>query len=160
MEPLGLAIAIFGVVCAVALAGFGSAIGIGYSSRAATGVMSEDPGNFGRYLLLIVLPGTQGIYGFITGFLALLWLNFIGNEPIRTLTVWQGLQWWGACMPVALAGFVSAIHQGKVCSDGIYMVAKQPQSGGRAMVMGVAVELYAILGLVTSLFCLLKLKGV
>ena len=159
MIEIGLAIALIGVACAVVFAGVGSSIGIGYTGRAAAGVMSEDPGNFGRYLLLIVLPGTQGIYGFLIAFLALLWMNFLGDGPPRDLSFWQGVQWAAACLPVGFAGLVSAIHQGKVCSDGIFMVSKQPTQGGRAIVMGVLVEFYAVLGLVISLFALLKLQG-
>ncbi|RKZ05654.1 V-type ATP synthase subunit K, partial [Candidatus Fermentibacteria bacterium] len=60
-----------GIALACALAGIGSAVGVGIAAQASTGVMSVDPGKFGKLLLLSALPGTQGIYGFVIAFLLL-----------------------------------------------------------------------------------------
>ena len=62
-------VAYLGVALAVALAGIGSAVGVGIAAQASTGVMSVDPKKFGKLLLLSALPGTQGIYGFVIAFL-------------------------------------------------------------------------------------------
>jgi V/A-type H+-transporting ATPase subunit K len=61
-------------------------------------------------------------------------------------------------MPIAFAGLVSAIHQGRVCAAGAGMVAKQPGEAGRALVIGVFVEFYAVLGLLTTIFLLTGIK--
>lgn len=64
----GQFLALLGASLAVLLAGIGSAIGVGIAGQAAAGVVTEDPGKFGQTLLLQALPGTQGIYGLLTGF--------------------------------------------------------------------------------------------
>jgi V/A-type H+-transporting ATPase subunit K len=100
-------------------------------------------------LLLIALPGTQGIYGFIIAFLA------FGKAQVG-MDVNAGLALFFACQPIAWAGFLSAIWQGKVCAGGVGMTAKQPAESGKALVMGVFVEFYAVLGLIISIFALNK----
>ena len=64
----GNALAILGAVIA-ALAGIGSAMGVGIAGQAASGVVAEDPKKFGKTIFLQALPGTQGIYGLIIAFL-------------------------------------------------------------------------------------------
>lgn len=154
---LGLTLAILGGALAVFLAGIGSAIGVGLAGQAASGVMSEDPSKFGSMLLLSALPGTQGIYGFLSGFLVILKLGLIGGTALAP-TVQQGLQIMFACFPVAFAGLVSGIHQGKVCAAGIYMVAKQPKEMTKPMVLAALVETYAVLGLLATVLILNGIK--
>ena len=67
---LGLSLAVGGAAIA-ALAGIGSAIGVGIAGEAAAGVMAEDPKKFGQTIVLQALPGTQGIYGLLISFLIL-----------------------------------------------------------------------------------------
>ncbi|HSV27117.1 MAG TPA: hypothetical protein VLH60_04410, partial [Sedimentisphaerales bacterium] len=60
-----------------------------------------------------------------------------------------------ACLPVGVAGLVSAIHQGKVCAGGILMAAKRPEMAFKAgVVYAVMVEVYAVLGLLVTIFML------
>ena len=66
----GIVWALLGAAISVALAGIGSAIGVGTAGRAAAGVVTEDPDKFAKVLLLQLLPGTQGIYGLLVAFLA------------------------------------------------------------------------------------------
>jgi V/A-type H+-transporting ATPase subunit K len=154
MDSFGLTLAVAGSAAAAFLAGIGSAIGIGISGRAAAGVLSEDPERYGQLFVLVVLPGTQGFYGFLGAFLVMLRLNFFGGAAVP-LTVAQGWQVLGACMPVGLAGLLSAIHQGKVCAAGIGMTAKRPEMAFKAgVVYAVMVETYAVLGLLVTLFLL------
>ena len=68
---LGQIFAIAGAAMSVALAGVGSAKGVGVAGEAAAGVVAENPDNFGRCLVLQLLPGTQGIYGLLVAFLIL-----------------------------------------------------------------------------------------
>ena len=154
---IGLLLAISGGVLAVILGGIGSAIGVGLAGQAASGVMSEDPGKFGSVLLLVALPGTQGIYGFLSGFLVILKLGLISGTVLEP-TVNQGLAIFFACLPVGVAGLVSAIHQGKVCTSGVYMVAKQPKESVKPMVLAALVETYAVLGLLATVLLLNGIK--
>lgn len=153
----GLVLSIIGIACAVIFSGIGSSVGVGYAGQAANGVLSEDPDKFGNMIILVGLPGTQGIYGFVVGFLALIKLGLLGGV-VPSLTMQQGLAMLGACLPVGLCGLFSGIHQGKVCSAGIAVAAKQPEATMKAVIYAVIVEFYALLGLVTSIFLLTGIK--
>ena len=154
---LGLTLAISGGAIAFLLAGSGSAIGVGLAGQAASGVMSEDPEKFGSLLLLVALPGTQGIYGFLSWFLVVLKLGLLAGTR-ASLTVHQGWQVLIACLPVAFVGLMSAIHQGKVCATGVYMTAKQPKDLAKPLVLAALVETYAVLGLLTTVLLLNSVK--
>ncbi len=149
----GLVIALFGGAIAVFLAGTGSSIGIGYAGQAANGLLSEEPEKFGTMLLLVALPGTQGIYGFLTGFLVMNKVGLTGGE-IAAVSVIQGWQILGACLPIAVSGLFSGIYQGKVCAAGIGVAAKQPGDVMKAVIYGALVETYAVLALVITIFLL------
>ncbi|MFQ6037920.1 MAG: V-type ATP synthase subunit K [Candidatus Aminicenantales bacterium] len=150
---LGLTLAILGGALAVVLGGIGSAIGVGLAGQASSGVMSEDPEKFGSLLLLVALPGTQGIYGFLSSFLVILKLGLTGGA-VATPSVFHGWQIMIACLPVAFTGLVSGIHQGKVCASGVYMVAKQPKDLMKPVIMAALVETYAVLGLLITILLL------
>jgi V/A-type H+-transporting ATPase subunit K len=150
---LGLTLAILGGALAVILGGIGSAIGVGLAGQASSGVMSEDPEKFGSLLLLVALPGTQGIYGFLSSFLVILKLGLTGGE-LAAPSVFQGWQIMIACLPVAFTGLISGIHQGKVCASGVYMVAKQPKDLMKPVIMAALVETYAVLGLLITILLL------
>lgn len=153
----GMVVAILGASLAVFMAGIGSAIGIGLVGQAASGVLSENPDKFGEMILLVALPGTQGIYGFAVGLWLIIKLGLLFGQPISP-TLYQGLQLFGACLPIAFAGLVSGIHQGKVCAAGIGVVAKQEGKAILAVMYGVLVETYALLGFVTSILLLIGIE--
>ena len=154
----GMTLALIGAGMAALLAGIGSAIGIGIAGRSATGVLSEKPERYGQMFIMVVLPGTQGFYGFLAAFMVMLQLNFFKQDaPVPDLSIALGLQVLIACLPIAFAGLVSAIFQGKVCAGGIMMAAKQPEMAFKAgVVYAVMVEVYAVLGLLITIFMLLK----
>lgn len=154
---MGLFYAMLGAAVATFLGGYGSSIGIGYAGSAANGVLSEKPEKFGTMLLLVALPGTQGIYGFLTAFLIILKVQLLTGTPIEITDV-QGLKIFVAALPVAISGFVSAIYQGKVCAAGIAVAAKKPEASMKALVYAAMVETYAVLGLVISYFLLNGIK--
>jgi len=154
--PVTLCIA--GAALAVILSGIGSAVGIGYAGRASLGAMSEGTKDFAKYLMLTALPGTQGIYGFVAGFLVMLWSGIMAGET-GALTVSKGWQFFYASLPVAFAGLFSAIQQGKVCASGVNMTTKQPGEVGKALVLGVFVEFYAVLGLLITILLLISIRG-
>jgi len=150
-QALGIAMTILGAALAAGLAGIGSAIGIGYPARAATGVLAEDPSKFGSLFLLVVLPGTQGFYGFVAAFLI---IGKIG----QVATFMQGLQFLFAAIPVGIVGFISAIHQGKVGAAGVNLVAKRPKEVIKGVILAAMVETYAVLGLLISFFLINAVK--
>lgn len=154
---IGLIYALVGAALAVFLSGTGSSIGIGYAGSSANGVLSEEPEKFGIMLLLVALPGTQGIYGFLTGFMVLMKVGILGGQVVA-VTPSQGLQILVACLPIAVSGLFSAIHQGKVCAAGIAVASKHPEASMKAMVYGAMVETYAVLALVVSIFLLFAVK--
>lgn len=154
---LGLTLGILGGALACVLGGIGSAIGVGLAGQASSGVMSEDPEKFGSLLLLVALPGTQGIYGFLSAFLVILKLG-LTTAKIASPATAQGWQLLVACLPVAFAGLVSGIHQGKVCASGVYMVAKQPKDLMKPVIMAALVETYAVLGLLITILLLNGIK--
>ncbi len=153
---MGIAFALLGAAFAAGFAGVGSALGISSAARTASGAMAEDPSKFGKFLLLIALPGTQGIYGFLIAFLMLLNLNFVGGAAIPQIATSTGWMYFFASLPIAITGLISGMYQGKVCAAGINMVTKQPGESGKSLVMAVLVEFYAILGFLISLFFVLK----
>jgi len=149
----GMALAILGAAVAVLLAGTGSAVGVGIAGEAAAGVTAEDPDKFGKLLLLQALPGTQGFYGLIGGFLVMNKLGFF-TGAIPLLSVDQGWQVFFACMPVALAGLTSGMAQGRVSAAAIGMTAKRPEESGKGLILAAIVETYAVLGLLATLLLL------
>lgn len=154
---VGLIYVIIAAALAMGLAGSGSAIGIGYAGQAANGVLSEDPDKFGIMLILVALPGTQGIYGFISAFLIILKVDMLADTT-ATFTVAQGLQLIGAALPIAITGLISGIHQGKVCAAGIGVAEKKPAEAMKAVIYAALVETYAVLGLVITIFLLNGIK--
>lgn len=148
----GLTLSVMAAAAAMIFAGIGSAMGIGYTGQAASGVLSEDPDKFGVMLILVSLPGTQGFYGFVAAFLIILKVGLLGDAaPVSTA---QGLQILGAALPIAFTGLLSGIHQGKVCAAGIGVAEKKPEHAMKAVIYGAFVETYAVLGLVITIFLL------
>ena len=143
----GLAIALIGSGLAVGLSCVGSAKGTGIAGEAGAGLVAEDPSKFGKAMILQVIPGTQGLYGFVIWFLA-----FSKLDP--SMTVAQGLQVLGACLPIAIAGLLSGIAQGKVAAGSVNLLAKNPDHWAKGMILCITVEFYAILGLLASFMML------
>ena len=75
----GNSLAILGAAIA-ALAGIGSAMGVGIAGQAASGVVAEDPKKFGKTIILQALPGTQGIYGLIIAFLIMVKIGLLSGN--------------------------------------------------------------------------------
>jgi V/A-type H+-transporting ATPase subunit K len=137
-------------VVAAVPAGIGSSIGIRLVASVASGVLAEDPKKFGSLFILVALPGTQGFYGFLGAFLAMMKLGVLGT--LAPITLWQGVQMFLACVPVGVAGYVTAIWQGKVCAAGAELVAKRASEGTKGVIFGALVETYAVLGLLATIF--------
>jgi V/A-type H+-transporting ATPase subunit K len=91
----GMALGLLGAGLAVVLSGIGSAKGTGMVGEAGSGVVSEDPSKFGKALILQVIPGTQGIYGFVVGFLALLYMGVLDGTAVG-MSLTEGFRYFGA----------------------------------------------------------------
>ena len=151
-------LAVLGAALAVGLGGIGSAKGVGIAGEAAAGLIAEDPDKFGQTLILQALPGTQGIYGFLVGIMVMLNCGFLGGNA--ALTASQGMYVLAACLPCALSGLISGIHQGRVAAAGINVVAKRPNEVSKAMIYAAMVETYAILGLLISILLVINVGKV
>jgi V/A-type H+/Na+-transporting ATPase subunit K len=120
MSELGIVYALLGAAVAVLLAGAGSAIGVGVAGQAAAGVVTEDPGKFAKVLILQLLPGTQGIYGLLVGFIVLSKVGLLGGGAAQ-ISVQTGLMILAACLPIGVVGLISGMHQGKTAVASIGM---------------------------------------
>ena len=149
MSQLGIVYALLGAAVAVFLAGAGSALGVGIAGQAAAGVMAEDPSKFAKVLILQLLPGTQGLYGLIIGFVTLSKIGLLGGGPVD-VSVQTGLLILAACLPIGIVGLISGKSQGKTAAAAIGIVAKKPDQFGKAMLFPAMVETYAILALLIS----------
>ena len=141
---MGYTIAMISIALCVLLCGIGSCIGLYKTSSAAAGVLGEDPKKFGKVMVLVLLPATQGIYGFVMAILA-------SSGVVDGLTAAQGWAIFGKVMPMAAVGLISAIFQGQTAVNCIYAVGKQESLSGKLIVYPAMIEFYAILGLIISI---------
>ena len=155
MDKLGLALAIFGAALAAILSGMGSAKGVGLVGEAGAGLIAEDPSKFSKILILQILPGTQGLYGLIAAIMVFVRINLFGDAKIISTS--EGMLYLFACLPIAIVGYFSAIHQGRVAAAGVGVVAKKPDQQSKAMTMAAMVETYAILALLVSILAIMRI---
>ena len=154
----GLALALLGAGLAAALSGVGSAKGTGIAGEAGAGLLCEDPAKFGKVLILQVIPGTQGLYGLVVWFFAIFRMGLLSGT-LPELTVAQGMQYFVACLPMALGGLLSAIAQGRVAAASINLLAKKPDDWSKGMVLCITVEFYAILSLLASMLMIINISA-
>ena len=155
---IGNVLAFIGVALAVGLAGYGSAKGVGLVGEAASGLISESPDKFGQCLILAAIPGTQGIYGFLVGFLIMLNTGMLSGT--MDLSLAEGAYYLAASLPIGIAGLLSGIAQGRTAAAGISVVAKHPEQMSKAMIFAALVETYAILALLISILMILNVPAV
>ncbi len=145
----GLYLAFLGAALAAGMAGIGSAVGVSMAGQAAAGITKEYPDKFSKLLVLQLLPATQGIYGLLVAFIVFLKVQLFGGA-LLAITLEQGLIILLGCLPIAIVGMISAIYQAKVVISGMSLVAKRDEDSGKAILMGVMVETYAVLALLVS----------
>ena len=146
---LGIVFALAGATLSALTSGIGSARGVGIAGQAAAGVCTDDPEKFSKVLILQLLPGTQGIYGLLIGFITMTQIGVMGGSSDMSLI--KGLLYLAACLPVIFVEPLSAIQQAKASIASISLVAKRPDQFGKAMIFPAMVETYAILALLVSI---------
>ena len=154
----GLALALLGAGLAAVLPGIGSAKGTGIAGEAGTGLLCQDPGKFGKVLILQLLPGTQGIDGLLIAFMTLSNIGVLGTP--KEVTFAQGLMYLFAGILMGVAGLISAKWQARASVSGISLLAKRPDQFGKAMIFPAMVETYAVLALLVSLLCVANIGNI
>lgn len=158
MESLiGIALVFTGAAITAVLGFAGSAMGMGFAGQAAAGVVGEKPQLFGKLLLMQALPGSQGIYGLVGAFLILSFSGILGGDGSTVISLNTGLQYLVAGLPIGIAGLVSGIYQGLVAASGISLIARDESNMGRAIVLSVMVETWAIFGVLISFILLISI---
>ena len=151
-ENAGMFFAALGAALAVGLSGTGSARGVGIAGEATAGVVIDEPKKFAKTLMLQLLPGTQGLYGFVIGLLIVLRLS-------PDMSVITGLMYLAASLPVGIVGMTSAPAQGKVSVAGVNILIKNESQTMKGVIYAVMVETYAILAFVMSIILLLRIPA-
>ena len=152
----GLALALLGAGLAAVLSGIGSAKGTGMAGEAGAGLLCQDPGKFGKVMILQVIPGTQGLYGLVVFFVAIMQMGLL-NGTGADLSFIDGCRYFAACMPIGIGGLVTAKAQGKVAAASVSLLAKNPDHWAKGMILCITVEFYAILSLLASMMMLLSI---
>ena len=147
----GVVFGVLGAALAVLLSGIGSARGVGIAGQAAAGLVIDEPEKFGKAMVLQLLPGTQGLYGFVIGL-------FIMFRLTPEMTVAEGLYLLMAGLPVGFVGLRSALYQGQVAVAGINILAKNEPHQTKGIILSVMVETYAILAFAMSFLLLNQVK--
>lgn len=146
LQNFGVYFAILGVALAVSLAGMGSAKGVGLVGQAASAVVIDEPEKFAKSLILQLLPGSQGLYGFAIALLALGQISTLIESGNMTNLAGFGI--FCACLPIALVGYFSAVAQAKVSAAGITILIKNESQQMKGVIYAVMVEIYALLAFV------------
>jgi len=154
---LGIVFALASAAIATIFAGIGSVKGVGMATEAGMGVLSEDSSKFGKLLVLELLPGTQGLYGFIVAVMIMLNIGALGGKLDTGMELSKGLLYLAASLPIAFGGLISGIAQGRAATAGIALIAKKGEDFSKAMVSTTLVEIYALLAFLVSLLSVLAL---
>lgn len=154
---IGQVLALLGAALAVMMPGIGSARGVGMVGESAAGVVTEDPGKFGQTLILQAIPGTQGIYGLLTGFVTMQKIGVLSGNFLP-LTPLQGFLILVACLPIAFVGWHSALSQGRAAAAGVGIIAKRPEELAKGITYAAMVETYAVLALLASILMIFGIR--
>lgn len=142
-ENGGLVFAALGMATATICGGIGSTIGVGMTSQAAAGLISEQPEKFGQALILELLSATQGLYGFVISFM--IYLQITGDISFQ-----KGLFLFVAALPISITAIANGIWQGRGASAAMQILAKKPEHTTKGIIFVAMMETYAILGFVIS----------
>lgn len=140
-----------GAALMVAMSGVGSSYGVTMPALAAIGAMKKNKGAFGSYMILSALPGTQGLYGFVSFFL-------VKDYLTPGITSMQAAAIFGLGLLVGFVCLLSSMRQGQVCANGVAAVGNGHDVVGNTLILAAFPELYAILT-VAAVFLVTTLMG-
>ncbi|MFP4028756.1 MAG: permease [Candidatus Brocadiia bacterium] len=144
----GLGWAAAGAMFAVMFACIGSARGIRVAASQGTGILTEKPELYPWVLTYSVLPGTQGLYGFVAAILIATNGGLNAGKFTVSPLVGVALLFVGLCM--GLVEWKSAVYQGETCSSCLNLVSKEPDQAGRSLALPVLVEFYGLVALLVA----------
>ena len=147
-DNLPAILTILGIAMSIVPSGIGSAKGGAMIGKAAAALISEQPEKFGQSLVLYMMSASQGLYGFIIGFL--IFMN-LGDG----LTIATALRCLGAGCVMGLAGYFTAIQQSVAATAGIQILAKKPEHSTKGVLYSAMIETYAIFAFVVSVLIVL-----
>ena len=148
IENLPVIMTIIGIALSIILSGVGSAKGAVMIGKAAAALISEQPEKFGQSLVLQMMSASQGLYGFIVGFLIFMTL---GNE----IAFGDALRYLSAGAIMGIAGYLTAIQQSIQATAGIQILAKKPEHSTKGVLYSAMIETYAIFAFVISVLIVL-----
>ena len=132
--------AYLGLAFMVSLPGIGSAIGVSIGANATVGAIKKKSDDFGNYMLLSALSGTQGLYGFAAFF-----IFYSKGVLTPEITIVQAMSFLSAGLILGSVSLFSAVKQGQICANGIAAMASGGDVFGKTMILAVFPELYAII---------------
>jgi len=147
-DNLPLFLSVMGIFVSVALSGIGSAKGGAMIGKATAALMSEQPEKFGPSLVLFMMSASQGLYGFIIGFL--IFLNITD-----AITIVDAMRYFSAGLIMGVAGHFTAIHQSVAATAGVQILAKKPEHFTKGVMYSAMIETYAIFAFVVSVLIVL-----
>jgi len=148
IDNLPLLMTIVAIITSIMLTGIGSARGAVMIGKAAAALISEQPEKFGQSLVLQMMSASQGLYGFIVGFLIFININ-------DSLTFVIALRCLGAGFLMGLTGYLTAIQQSIAATAGIQILAKKPEHSTKGVLYSAMIETYAIFAFVISVLIVL-----
>ena len=116
--------------------------------KAAAALISDQPEKFGQSLVLQMMSASQGLYGFIVGFL--IFMNI--NEGLSFALALRNL---GAGALMGLTGYLTAIQQSITAAAGMQILAKKPEHSTKGVLYSAMIETYAIFAFVISVLIVL-----
>ena len=142
--------ALLGILLMFFLPGIGSTLATARAGMATIGAMKKREGIFGGALMLTALPGTHGLYGFVSFVL----YNQALSQMVTTMTFFKAAVVLTAGIIVGVVCFVAAMYQSRVCTDGIASMGAGNDVFGNTMVLAAFPEFYSILALVVAILAM------
>lgn len=148
-DNIGFILAALGIAFAIILSGIGSAKGGSMIGKAAAALISEQPEKFGQSLVLQLMSASQGLYGFIIGFLIFSNINVGMGFDV-------GFKLFIAGLIMGVSGYFTAIEQSVAATAGIQILAKKPEHSTKGVLYSAMIETYAIFAFVVSILIILS----
>lgn len=147
----GIGWAVAGAMLCVMFGGWGSASGLRISGGQAAGVLAEKPELFGKLLVIVALPGTQGFYALITGIMIAIRTGLVGGTGDPVCPPELGMAFFFLGIGVGVVQYRSAVFQGEAAAAAINLIARRPEESGRAILFPALVETYAVVALLAGI---------